>query len=146
MDYLKRAVELSKASLDAGAFPAGAVLVTKSGAVYESRPSLAHNHGEMMVIDDAIEAEGAQLLGAAMYASMQSCLMCTAKMYWAGIENVQYVIPKSAVEAAYAYESSVDTEEIGKSFFIPVRMQHVPELEKEAMGYYVAWVAKLPHE
>ena len=146
MDYLKRTVELSKASLDAGEFPAGAVLITSGGAIYESRPSLAHNHGEMMVIDDAIQAEGAPLTGAVMYSSMQSCLMCTAKMYWAGIGNVHYVIPKSAIDASYAYENSSNTEEAGKSFFTPVRMQHDPELQEEAMSHYQSWVMKLEHE
>ena len=146
MDYLKRAVELSKASLGAGEFPAGAVLVTSSGTVHESRPSLAHNHGEMMVIDDAIEAEGAPLTGAVMYSSMQPCLMCTAKMYWSGIEDVQYVIQKSSAEATYAYENGNDTEEVGKSFFTPVRMQHDPELQEEAMNYYRAWVTAMRHE
>lgn len=50
MDYLRQAVKLSRKSFDAGKFPAGAVLVTKSGNVYESDPSLAYYHGECMAI------------------------------------------------------------------------------------------------
>lgn len=143
MDYLQRAIELSKASFDAGEFPAGAVLVSKSGKSYESKPSLPHNHGETMVIDMAIEAEGFPLTGATMYASMQPCLMCSAKMYWAGIETVYYAIPKGEVRAEYAYENSDDTAQIGAAFFKPIRMIHVAELKEEALDAYAAWVRKI---
>lgn len=143
MDYLKRAVELAKASLDAGQFPAGAVLVSKNGAVYESKPSLAYNHGETMVIDMAIASEGAPLVDATIYASMHPCLMCSSKMYWAGIKNVEYVIPKSAVNAAYCYENSEDVDEIIKTFHDPITMTHIPTLQNVAIELYNTWVQKI---
>lgn len=142
-DHLKRAVELSKASFDAGEFPAGAVLVSKSGKVYESKPSLPHNHSELMVIDAAITAEGAPLDGAVVYASMQPCLMCSAKMYWAGITEVHYVIPKSKVKAEYAYEDTTETNELATRFFKKLGMIEEPELQDEAMAIYRAWVEKI---
>lgn len=96
-----------------------------------------------MVIDMAIEAEGAPLTGSVMYASMQSCLMCSAKMYWAGINEVHYVIPKSSVRADYAYEDAVDTTEVASRFFKPLVATHHPELLDEAMGAYFDWVKKI---
>ncbi|MDB5245029.1 MAG: guaD1 [Parcubacteria group bacterium] len=143
MEYLKRAIELSKTSFEAGEFPAGAVLVSKNGTVYESSPSLPHNHGEMMVIDKAIEAEGVPLNGAIIYASMQPCLMCVAKMYWSGVESVEYVIPKDATNTRYAYEDMTDTAQTGSEFFKPVSITHVPELQEEAIAIYSEWVAKI---
>lgn len=143
MNYLKRAVELSQASFDAGQFPAGAVLVSKSGNVYESKPSLPHNHGETMVVDIVIEAEGAPLSGATVYSSMQPCLMCSAKMYWAGIENIHYVIPKIEVNTEYAYEDGTDTKEIANGFWKPLHMTHVPDLLEEALAIYHQWVKKI---
>jgi tRNA(Arg) A34 adenosine deaminase TadA len=143
MDYLQRAIELSRASFEAGQFPAGAVLVTKSGGVYESKPSLPHNHGETMVIDMAIAAEGAPLVGATMYGSMQPCLMCTSKMYWAGIENAQYVLSKKDVRADYAYENVQDTGQVATTFFKPIKMEQSYEFKDEAMGIYSAWVKKI---
>lgn len=143
MDYLKRAVELSKASFDAGEFPAGAVLVTKGGKIYESKPSVPYNHGETMVIDMAIDAEGSPLVGATMYASMQPCLMCMAKMYWVGIDTVHYAIPKTSVRADYAYESEVDADDMAKNFFKPISMTAHPELLEEAAGIYQEWVKKI---
>ena len=143
MDYLKRAVDLSKASLEAGMFPAGAVLVTKKGNTYESGPSVAHNHGESMVVDQAVEKEGLPLTGAMMYASMHPCLMCSARMYWAGVRNVEFVIPKSAVNAEYAYENNGDVDEIVKTFHEPVEMVQKPELFTTAISYYNEWVKKI---
>ena len=141
--HLKRAVDLAKISFEAGEFPAGAVLVSKNGKVYESKPSLAHNHGEMMVIDMAIAAEGAPLSGATIYASMQPCLMCLSKMYWAGIDSVHYVIPKSSVRADYAYESAIVPEMVASSLFKPINMTHHPEQLDEAMESYSKWVNKI---
>ncbi len=143
MDYLKRAVELAKISFQVGEFPAGAVLVSKSGRVYESKPSLPHNHGEMMIIDMAIEAEGTPLTGATIYASMQPCLMCSAKMYWAGIDTVHYVLPKSSVRADYAYESPLDSDATVATFFKPIQMTQDSELHNEAMEVYREWVKKI---
>lgn len=141
--HLHRSVELAQTSLDAGEFPAGAVLVTKSGKVYESKPSLPHYHGEMMVIDMAIEAEGAPLEGATMYASMQPCLMCSAKMYWSGIRIAHYVIPKSAVKAEYAYENALDTVGVSANFFAPITMTHEASFQEAAMRAYNLWVKRI---
>jgi tRNA(Arg) A34 adenosine deaminase TadA len=116
-DYLKLAVELSSKSFVASEFPAGAVLVSKSGNVYQSDPSVPHYHGEMMVIDKAIAAEGAPLTGSTIYASMEPCLMCAAKMYWSGVESLRFVIPKSKVKAGYAYEDDAAMQEHIKHFF-----------------------------
>lgn len=143
MDFLKRAIELSKASFDGGQFPAGAVLVTKSGKVYESKPSVPHNHGETMVMDMAVEEEGLSLAGAVMYASMQPCLMCMAKMYWIGIDTVHYAIPKSSVRADYAYESEIDANEVAANLFKPIAMTQHPELFDDAFSIYQDWVQKI---
>lgn len=143
MDYLQNAVDLSSKSFEAGEFPAGAVLVTKSGAVYESGPSLPHYHGECMVIDKAIKAEDYPLTDAVMYASMESCLMCSAKMYWAGIKEVYFVIPKDKTNTLYAYEDDRPmSEHIGK-FNTPLKSLQDATLIDEALELYNAWVGKI---
>ncbi len=143
MDYLKQAVDLSRKSFEAGEFPAGAVLVTKSGAVYESDPSLPHYHGECMVIDKAIKAEGYPLTDAVIYSSMESCLMCSAKMYWAGITKVVFVIPKAKTNTLYAYEDSTPMHEHLKNFNTPLQSTQDETLLEEALVLYEAWVKKI---
>lgn len=142
-DYLKQAVDLSRKSFEAGEFPAGAVLVTKTGAVYESDPSLPHYHGECMVIDKAIKAEGYPLTNAVMYASMESCLMCSAKMYWAGITEVRFVIPKDKTDTLYAYEDSLPMPDRIKQFNTPIAAEQDDTLLDEALELYGAWVKKI---
>ena len=143
MDYLKRAVELSQISFDAGEFPAGAVLVSKNGNVYESSPSLPYNHGEMMVMDMAIAAEGAPLTGAKIYASMEPCLMCASKIYWSGVESVEYVIPKESVTAEYAYENAEVIKKATAGFFRPIPMTNIPDSLAEALEVYRGWERKI---
>lgn len=143
MDYLRQAVDLSRKSFEAGEFPAGAVLVTKSGSVYESDPSLPHYHGECMVIDKAIKAEGYTLTGAIIYASMESCLMCSAKMYWAGITKVHFVIPKAKTNTKYAYEDALPMQDRIKQFNMPIAAEQDDTLLDEALGFYEAWVKKI---
>lgn len=142
-DYLKQAVNLSRKSFEAGEFPAGAVLVTKSGNIYESDPSLPHYHGECMVIDKAIKAEGYPLTDAIMYGSMESCLMCSAKMYWAGITEVHFVIPKEKTNTLYAYEDALPMQDRIKQFNTPINAHQDDTLLSEALGLYEAWVKKI---
>jgi tRNA(Arg) A34 adenosine deaminase TadA len=142
-DYLEMAVNLSRISLKAGQFPAGAVLVTKSGNIYKSDPSLAWYHGECMVIDKAIKAEGAPLSGATMYSSMESCLMCSGKMYWAGINKIIYVIPKSQTDAKYAYEDNRPMHEHTSMFHSPLESINDPGFINEALDLYKIWVKKI---
>ena len=142
-DYLQQAVDLSHASFQAGEFPAGAVLVTKTGNVYTSDPSVAWYHGECMVIDKAINAEDAPLTGAIVYSSMESCLMCSAKMYWAGITEVHFVIPKSKTNTLYAYEDSRPMQEHIQSFNTPLKSVPHDDLLEEALTLYNAWTKKI---
>jgi tRNA(Arg) A34 adenosine deaminase TadA len=143
VSYLRSAIDLSRKSFDAGEFPAGAVLVTKSGKVYESEPSLLYYHSESMVIDKAIQAEGAPLAGATIYASMEPCLMCSAKMYWAGVTNVEYVIPKEKTNTRYAYEDDKPMAEHLAGFNTPIHLKHDAELLDEALELYSDWVKKI---
>jgi tRNA(Arg) A34 adenosine deaminase TadA len=143
-NYLKQAVDLSRKSLEAGEFPAGALLVTKSGNVYESDPSLPHYHGECMVVDKAVKAEGYPLTGAVVYASMESCLMCSAKLYWAGITEVHYVIPKDRTNTSYAYEDALPMRERIEQFNTPLKAyKDDSTLLEEALELYIHWQKKI---
>lgn len=142
-EHLRHAVDLSRKSLEAGEFPAGAVLVTKSGNTYESDPSIAYYHGECMVIDKAIKAEGFPLEGSVIYSSMESCLMCSSKMYWSGIKEVHFVIPKSSTNTLYAYEDSLPMQVRISQFNTPLVSSEHPELLDDALDLYKTWVEKI---
>ena len=143
MNYLSLAIKQSAKSFKAGEFPAGAVLVTNDGKVYESDPSLPWYHGECMVIDKAIKAEGAPLTNSIIYSSMEPCLMCSGKMYWAGITKVVYAIPKDKVNASYAYEDNVPMQVHTKNFHEPIESINDKMLFSEAIKIYNMWVDKI---
>jgi len=144
MNYLKKAVELARVSFEAGLFPAGAVLVTKAANIYTSDPSLAWYHGECSVIDKAIKAEGIDALTEAkMFTSIESCLMCSAKMYWSGISEVTYIVPKSKTNVLYAYEDGVPMHEHLSHFNTPLLSTQDDELLDEALALYNAWAQKI---
>lgn len=143
MNYLKIAIECSRKSLKEGGFPAGAVLVTKIGNVYKSGKSVAYLHGEIQVIDEAIKSEGYPLDGAQLYSSMESCLMCSSKMYWAGITDVEYVIPKAKVNAEYAYEDARDIDQTTSGFFKKLVKVNNPKYLSEALALYDEWVKEV---
>ncbi len=146
MDYLNLAVDLSRKSFEAGEFPAGAVVVTKSGNSYKSDPSLPYYHGECMAIDKAIKAEGYPITGAVVYSSMESCMMCSAKMYWAGITEAHFVIPKDKTNTDYAYEDAVSMTEHIKNFNTSLISKNDKSLLNEALSLYTAWVEKIKSE
>lgn len=140
MNYLQKAIELSRNSFEAGEFPAGAVLVMPSGATYASDPSVSWSHAECSVIDKAIKSEGAPPKGAVMYASMEPCLMCYAKMYWTGITKISFVIPKSKTNTHYAYEDDLPMREHLKAFNTPIQVEHDETLLDDALKFYEEWV------
>ena len=144
-DYLQKTLDLARKSLDAGGFPAGAVLVTKSGTVYESNAALARAdyHGETMVIDAAVEAEGAPLAGAVLYGTYEPCLMCSAKMYWAGVTSSHFIIPKSEADAAFVYEDAQEMQQHLGNFFTQITKTNDSALLGQALQLYASWHKKI---
>ena len=67
----------------------------------------------------------------------------SSKIYWAGVRNVEYVIPKSAVNAEYAYENHGDVDEIIATFHEKITMTEKPELFNDAIALYNSWVQKI---
>jgi tRNA(Arg) A34 adenosine deaminase TadA len=96
-----------------------------------------------MVIDKAIKAEGYPLTGAILYGSMESCLMCSAKMYWVGIAEVHFVIPKEKTNTLYAYEDALPMQDRIKHFNTPITSTQDDTLLDEALELYEAWVKKI---
>jgi len=143
LDFAKIAVYLSKESLDKGAFPAGAVLV-KNGCVLSKNISAKWPkitmHGESKCIDEVMDKQNSQLSECVLYCSMEPCLMCSSRAYWAGIRKIFFVIKKQNVDAKFCYESEMDNESILNSFNEKIEIIQVKELEPEALEVYKQWV------
>ena len=142
-EYLKKSLELARILLDKGEFTSGAVVVTKSGNIYESGNSVACNHGELQAIDAAIGVEGAPLKGAVLYTSMQPCIMCSTKAYWAGIRKVYYIIPKDAVRSEFCYSGTHKISEVVGKFHSKMEFVQDDTYLNEALSLYKQWEKKI---
>ena len=142
IQYLKMAIANSQRSLDAGLFPAGAVIV-QDGQILASEGNAATPqilHADSIALTKAYQKTG-NLKGATLYIGLESCLMCTGVAYWSGIRRIVYAIPKAKVSRDY-YETPLATHDLIDSFNESIERVHIPELEDEALHIVQAWEKK----
>lgn len=108
-DFMREALQLARANIEAGGRPFGAVLV-KDGEIIARAANSIHldhdptAHAELLAIRRAAAALGVPRLdGCVIYASGHPCPMCLAAMHLCG------------VEAAYFAYSNDDGEPFGLS-------------------------------
>jgi tRNA(Arg) A34 adenosine deaminase TadA len=100
-------------------FPAGAIVV-KDGQVIGEGISLgkilhdSSSHAETAAIRAACQKlKTADLSGAVLYESMESCNMCFSVAFWAGISKVVYGCRKTPeMVKKYFYEGSTGNESL----------------------------------
>lgn len=140
--FMKMAIEKSRESFAAGNFPAGAVVV-KDGKVLASAVSVPYPglfHADSRAVSEAYEKYDV-LTGASLYVGLENCLMCTGVVYWAGIRDVYFAVPKSAVNSNY-YETHADSSHLAEGFNEPIRLHHMPEFQEEALAVIKEWEQK----
>lgn len=141
-EYIKLAIEQSRISIRHGNFPAGAAIVMNDKVVSVGTSDIfpGYQHAECMAIDKAFRDLG-NLYGAALYASMEPCLMCLTRAYWAGIRRLVYAIKKENVDGSY-YEGEDDNSEIVDRFNEPFEYIYERDLEAEALEVVSDWKGK----
>ena len=138
--YLKLAIEKSQESFKKGFSPAGAVIVS-NGKVLSSKTSDSfpgYNHAEYDAIDEAFAKSNSDLSNAVLYASMEPCLMCIAKAYWAGIRRIVFAINKKSVNKKY-YEGACENKGPTESLNEKMEFLQVRNMEKEALKIVEIW-------
>jgi tRNA(adenine34) deaminase len=142
LEFENLAIEMAKKSLEEGAFPAGAVIV-KGGVVLAKNTSAKWPqivfHAESKTIDEAITKLDSQLSDCVLYCSMEPCLMCLSRAYWAGIRKIFYAVRKTSVSYETCYESNLDPDELLKSYNQKIELTHIPELENIALEDVHKW-------
>jgi len=143
--FLKKAIEISNKSYEEGAFPAGAVIV-KDGKAISTATSATfpkiNYHAESKAIDIAIEELNEQLTDCTLYASMEPCLMCLSRSYWAGIRKIVFAIKKENVPYSSCYESNLNHFELMEKFNEKIDLIHIEELQDTAMDEVKDWLEK----
>lgn len=145
--YMRRAIELSRQQMCAGAGgPFAAVIVMDGRIVGEgwNRVTSTNDptaHAEITAIRDACSRLGTFWLeGAVMYASCEPCPMCLAAIYWARISKLYFA--NSTEDAAGI---GFDDREIYHQVRLPDDRREIPTerlLANEAIDVFREWEAK----
>ena len=133
--FLKRAVDLSRLSLESGGFPVAALLVRDGREI-------AHGFSCTETICDvtahaeiqAIRAAGAAAAGPlTLYSSLEPCLMCLAAGAWAGVNEIVFACRRTSVSAAY-YINSVDARDAARILTHPPRFLFIADFEPDVLA------------
>ena len=142
--YLREAIRLARANMQAGGRPFGAVIV-RDGEVLMTAVNEIHktndptSHAELNAIRAASHKLGTpSLAGCAVYASGHPCPMCMAAMRLAGVTEVAYAYSNDDGEpfglstaAIYADLAKPFAEQSMKIQYLPVRLEGEADLYAE---------------
>jgi tRNA(Arg) A34 adenosine deaminase TadA len=142
--FLREAIALARANVDAGGWPFGAVVV-RDGEVLATGVNETHAtsdptaHAEMEAIRAASRRLGSpDLGGCAVYASGHPCPMCLAAMRFAGVKRVAYAYSNDEA-APFGLSTAKIYEELARPFpEQSMAISHVP-VRPEGVDLYEAW-------
>lgn len=143
--YLRQAIELAQANVEAGGRPFGAVVVS-NGEVISSGVNETHlshdatDHAELLAIRAAARAHGPTALkGSAVYASGHPCPMCLAAMRLAGVGDVAYAFSNED-GAPFGLSTADIYAELKRPFAEQsMTISHVPVQAEAGQHLYQHW-------
>ncbi len=143
-DFMRRAVELSRACIEAlEGGPFGAVIVKDGRIVGEGCNTVTSAndptaHAEIVAIRNACRALATfSLAGCDIYASCEPCPMCLSAIYWARLDGIVY-----ANTRADAARIGFDDEAIYQEVARPLEARRMPVrrlLGDEALAVFREW-------
>lgn len=154
MDYRKcdieHAITLSRASVEQGGYPVGAMVV-KDDKVLARGASNGKNlhdptsHAETVAIREACQKLSSRSLkDCALYSSMEPCMMCLASSFWTSIPLIVYAASRDHLTPQHS-EGTHNIHEINATFRRPIQLIHAKEYEAAALQIIHGWEASLPH-
>ncbi len=146
LKFMRKAIAISKKSVENGGGPFGAVIVKDGVIVASSNNQVTKNndptaHAEVMAIRKACKKLNTfDLSGCVLYASCEPCPMCLSAMYWAHIDRYFYANQKEDAKSI-GFDDQFIYEELDK----PVSKRFMPReqiLRDEAMEVFRMWTEK----
>ena len=141
--FMRRAIELSRESVEKGGGPFGAV-ITRNGEI------IAESHNQVTLLNDptahaeinAIRAAARKLntfdlSGCEIYASCEPCPMCLGAIYWARLDKIYFAGSRSDAEEV-GFDDSFIYEEISRPF-LQRSIKSCQLLREEALEAFKAW-------
>ncbi len=147
--YLKLAVKQAKNSVDAGGFPAGAIVV-KDGKIISRGISIGFilhdptSHAETASMREACKnLESSDLSGVTLYASLQPCLMCFSVANWSGISRIVYGCRKTEdmIKKRY-YEGITNINDVNNENNRQIEIVFIGDYEQEMLNLVKSWEEK----
>ena len=146
VQYLQRAIELSRLNIEIGGGPFGAVIVDRDGKLVgegTNRVTSSNDptaHAEVVAIREACrQVNRFSLEGATIYTSCEPCPMCLAAIYWARIGRIVYANTRDDA-ASIGFDDQILYDEIPK----PLEERTIPmhrALGTEALSVFDLWLA-----
>ena len=147
IDYVQRAVALSREKMRAGEGGPFAAVVVKDGQVVGegwNRVSSSLDptaHAEVNAIRDACERLGTFWLEESiLYSSCEPCPMCLAAIYWARLERVFYAATQADAARAGFGDAQIHEELAAAPADRHIPMHQLPH--KDAARVFEAWASK----
>lgn len=118
--YMRKAIELSRKSVEKGGGPFGAVIVkdgkiiaaTSNSVTIDKDPSA---HAEINAIRAACkEVDSNELIGCEIYSSCEPCPMCLGAIYWSRLDKLYFANTKKDA-AEIGFDDSFIYDEIDKT-------------------------------
>lgn len=145
-EYMTKAIELSKKSVETGGGPFGAVIVKDGIIVAEGSNCVTLNndptaHAEVTTIRKACSVLNTfDLSGCEIYTSCEPCPMCLSAIYWARIERIYYGCDKTDAKNI-GFDDSFIYEQIElKPEFRSIPSSQI--LHTEALSAFQMWTDK----
>lgn len=145
-EYMMKAIELSKKSVETGGGPFGAVIVKDGIIVAEGSNCVTLNndptaHAEVTTIRKACSVLNTfDLSGCEIYTSCEPCPMCLSAIYWARIERIYYGCDKTDAKNI-GFDDSFIYEQIElKPEFRSIPSSQI--LHTEALSAFQMWTDK----
>lgn len=144
--YMRKAIAVSKKSVQTGGGPFGAVIVKDGEVIAASNNRVTKDndptaHAEVMAIRKACKKlKTFDLSGCELYASCEPCPMCLSAMYWAHIDHYYFANQKEDAKAI-GFDDQFIYEELDK----PAGKRSLKReqiLRDEALEVFRMWTEK----
>ena len=143
-NFIKKAIELSKESINQGGFPVGAVIVKDNriigtGISNGKNNKDATSHAEIEAIREASKYLNTRdLFDCELYSSMEPCLMCFSAGYWSKIKKIVFAIGKEKLSKQH-YEGLYSLNDINPKNNRQIEIVHDLNSEEEAFLIVKNW-------
>ena len=143
---MKRAIELSKESINSGGGPFGSVIVKNDKIISEGINRVTVNndptaHGEIVAIRNACkELNTFNLSNCSLYSSCEPCPMCMSAIYWSRIGKVYYANTRDDAKKIEFDDSFIYSEISKKNKYRSILMEQI--LRDEALEAFEIWKNK----